>query len=93
MASEELVRLWEKIEGDLLRARGVLPAGVADDSLVKDFHEYLDHNELELACDMLEASAEEHSPPHLFWEALRDAALNMNLHGRAQRYAAMAGRP
>ena len=57
-----------------------------NDKAISQYKEFLSHNELELACDMLESYAETHSVNKEFWLALRDAADKMELYGRARRY-------
>jgi hypothetical protein len=84
----DLPTVWKLIEADLERAASLLPAAAANDRAIVDFRDYLSHNELELACDMLEHYAEDHSVPGDFWLALRDAARRMELPKRAARYAA-----
>jgi hypothetical protein len=90
MASPELIELWKKIEADLRRARGTLPPEADADDAVREYQEFLDHNELELACDMLEVYAEDHPVSREFWLALRDASVKMQLHDRAARYDGLA---
>ena len=90
MASHELIELWKTIDADLRRARETMPAHAGSESVVRDYQEFLDHNELELACDMLEAYSEKHPVSRAFWLALRDASVKMQLHDRAARYEARA---
>jgi hypothetical protein len=90
MASPELSELWKKIDIDLRRARGTLPPDAENDNAVREYQEFLDHNELELACEMLEVYAEEHPVSREFWLALRDASVKMKLHDRAARYDGLA---
>lgn len=90
MASPELIELWKKIDADLRRARGTLPPEADADNSIREYQEFLDHNELELACDMLEAYAEEHPVSREFWLALRDASAKMQLNDRATRYGGLA---
>ncbi len=82
--------LWKLIEADLVRARNTLPDSAVSDRDVQEYQEFLDHNELELACDMLEAYAEEHPVTREFWLALRDAATKMELSEHVQRYEGRA---
>jgi hypothetical protein len=56
---------------------------------IHHYQDFLDHNELELACDMLELYAEDHRISREFWLALRDAPVKMELP-RATRYQADA---
>ena len=78
--------LWKLITADLQRARSTLPASDATDRAITDYHEFLDNNELELACDMLEAYAEEHAVTREFWVALASAAEKMKLSAKLNRY-------
>jgi hypothetical protein len=88
----DLPKLWALIEADLTRALGTLPEASASHPTIREFEEYLDHNELELACDMLESYAKDHSVSREFWMALRDAAIKMQLLDRARRYERLASR-
>ncbi|MFN0199391.1 MAG: hypothetical protein ACKVT0_21785 [Planctomycetaceae bacterium] len=90
MASKDLMNLWNMITNDLQRARATLPAGAVEDRVIKAYEEYLEHNELEVACDMLEVYAEDHDVTPEFWLSLRDASLKMELRERAARYASEA---
>jgi hypothetical protein len=85
----DLSKLWVFIEADLARARNTLPEDALCHEAVRNYQEFLDHNELELACDMLEAYAKEHPVKRGFWLALRDAATKMHLPS-ATRYDANA---
>ena len=69
-----------------MRARSTLPEAAASTKAVRDCQEFLDHNELELACDMLEAYAQHHPVSQEFWLALRDAARKMELSSHVDRY-------
>jgi hypothetical protein len=82
----ELPKLWSLIEADLTRARGLLPSSVAGDQAIREFEEFIDHNELELACDMLEHYGEHNLVSAEFWLALHDAATKMQLADRASQY-------
>jgi hypothetical protein len=81
----ELPKLWALIEADLTRARSMLPSSAADPT-IREFGGFLDHSELELACDMLEHYGEHNVVSAEFWLALRDAATNMQLADRAGQY-------
>ena len=85
MSLPELIELWRKIDADLRRAHATLPPEATDDSAVHEYQDFLDHNELELACDMLEAYAKDHPVSREFWLALRDASVKIHLHDRAAR--------
>jgi hypothetical protein len=82
----DMQELWRMIEADLERARNTLPDSAASDDAVREYRDYLDHNELELACDMLESYGEEHTVTREFWIALRDAATKMKLPLHVERY-------
>jgi hypothetical protein len=82
----ELRNLWALINADLKRARNMLPDDAASDATIRGYQEYIDQNELELACDMLEAYAMDHEASREFWFALRDAATKMDLSDRSSRY-------
>ncbi len=85
----DLPELWALIETDLARARSTLPEDALSHKAIRAYQDFLDHNELELACDMLEAYAEDHQVSREFWLALRDAAVKMQLPS-ATRYEAHA---
>jgi hypothetical protein len=68
-----------------------LPSNATDHAAISEYEEYLSHNELELACDMLESYAESHPIGKEFWIPLRDAAAKMQLSDRALRYERLAG--
>jgi len=84
--AKEFHELWASIGVDLTRARETLPDVAADHEAIRAYQEYLDHNELELACDNLERYAESHPASQEFWLALRNAATKMELSHRAFRY-------
>ena len=89
-ASMDLPKLWAQIRADLEQARITLLNDAANDKLMSHYEEFLSHNELELACDMLESYAESHRVAKEFWVALRDAATKMELYDRARRYEGFA---
>lgn len=77
---------WHSISIDLSRARSSLPSAAESDPSIQQYQHYLEHNELELACDMLEEYAAHRDVDKEFWAALRDAASKMQLVTRAERY-------
>ena len=81
----DLPDLWASIEADLARARSTLPDDSANHESICEYQDFLNHNELELACDMLEDYAKDHQVSREFWLALCDAATRMQLP-RANRY-------
>jgi hypothetical protein len=88
----DLPKLWALIKKDLCRARNLLPASVEDQQSLAQYYEFLEHNELELACDCLEESATDRVVSAEFWLALRDAATKMQLREHATRYKERAER-
>jgi hypothetical protein len=88
---DDLQKLWALIKADLGRARNLLPAS-ADQQSLAQYYEFLEHNELELACDALEEFATDRAVSPEFWFALRDAATKMQLRKDASRYEERAGR-
>jgi hypothetical protein len=78
--------LWSLVELDLARARQMLPDDAKRHDAVWNYQEFIENNELELACDELERYAHEHVVPREFWTALRDAAIKMQLFDRANQY-------
>jgi hypothetical protein len=86
MDRSERLRLWKSIEADLLRAEGSLGEEGSDDPIIKQFREFLEHNELELACSALADYGEIHPAAAEFWIALRDAANKMQLPDRVEAY-------
>lgn len=78
--------MWALVKADLLRARNLLPKSSEDLPSIRLYSQFLDHNELELACDALEESAKDRTVSGDFWLALRDAASKMNLQENAARY-------
>ncbi len=82
--------LWTQIRTDLQRARNTLPSNATDHAAISQYEEFLSHNELQLACEMLESYGQSHTVSKEFWVALRDAAAKMNLSGLAGRYEGFA---
>ncbi|PLP97463.1 hypothetical protein [Cupriavidus pauculus] len=82
---------WARTSTYLREARANLSEaaeGVCVDE-IKEFEEYLSHNELELALDVLEAAFEKGDDAN--WRVLEimgKAALSMQLHDRQRRYDA-----
>jgi hypothetical protein len=81
-----LVQLWKLIKDDLERAYATLPSEAISAPSLVEYREYLRHNELELACDMLETFAESNQVSSEFWLALSTAAEKMNLHDKSERF-------
>ncbi len=92
MRRRELERSWAVTRKHLDAAREVLSVAGLDGTiearkLISEYNEFLAHNELELALDMLEAAADGQSAPQEFWQHLIRAARNMGLETRAQQLA------
>jgi hypothetical protein len=89
VASEELMKSWERTKGFLLDARSHFSEaaeGVCENE-INDFEEYLGHNELEIALDALEEAF--YKSPFETWRALELMALaaaSMGLSERQLRY-------
>jgi hypothetical protein len=78
---------WRVAEAVMARACRALPSPASDDreqfdGLVSDFHEYIQHNELELAFEALRAAAELIGCRGGVWRDLERAAVVMGLYGR-----------
>jgi len=78
--------LWAAIECDLTYARQMLLGDAAKNEAIERYQEFIEHNELELACDALESYANQNPVPVAFWIALRDAARKMDLRDNAARF-------
>jgi hypothetical protein len=89
----DLPEAWALVKADLRRARHLLPDSAADQQSLHRYYEFIEHNELELACDALEESATDRAVSREFWLALRDAATKMELGENATRYERRAREP
>jgi hypothetical protein len=87
---DDLPKLWALIRADLHRACTLLPGSSEDSESFHCYHEYIERNELELACDALEELAKDRTVSTEFWIALRDAAQKMRLEVNAARYEKLA---
>ena len=85
---EELEKKWEITIVLLSEARALLChcQGVA--KYIAEYDEYLDHNELEIALDMLEEAAVEATskPSKEVWLKLKETAESMGLEDRCEFY-------
>lgn len=84
----ELEKKWEVTVAFLSEARGLLCECQGVGKYIAEYDEYLDHNELELALDMLEEAALEatNQPPQEVWSKLKEAAESMGLNDRCEFY-------
>lgn len=94
MANVTQVKRWKISETLLKRAHQVLPRpGKKEEeqfcALEKEFFEYLEHNEHELALDMLQELGELVVPRGGFWKDLIRAAENMDLASRRPYFEKM----
>ncbi|HET6910625.1 MAG TPA: hypothetical protein VFH54_14920 [Mycobacteriales bacterium] len=77
MADPELIASWERTTAHLHAARSALPA--VSNEADRTFADYLDHNELGLAFEVLATVAEAEGAPPQCWAALARAADEMTL--------------
>jgi hypothetical protein len=84
MSDANLVKSWKITETLLERARHALPARHEQDyaALLTQYREFLRHNELELALDILEELGHLIPARGGFWRDLERAAENMGLVDR-----------
>ena len=82
MPSDDLVASWNRTRGHLDRAWVELPPGVD----LAAYREFLDHNELGLAMEALADVGNVQEVPAAFWEALADAADQMQLGDPSSEY-------
>jgi hypothetical protein len=87
VANEELLASWERTRGHLARAWVELPPG----ELSVFYQEFLDHNELGLAMEVLAEAGVERNAKRHFWLALADAATEMHRWEDVQTYENLAG--
>jgi hypothetical protein len=95
MTSPELVQSWARTEGFLREARAnVSQIGEAEFSdQLRQFDEFISHNELGLAFDTLEAVAQEGAWESLrLFELLALAAASMGLVGRQRELDGVIGK-
>jgi hypothetical protein len=89
MATDELMESWKRTEGLLLDARSHFSEAaeaVCFDEL-QEFSNYLEHNELELALDMLDVAIEKSGfESSRILEFMALAAASMGLGDRQQRF-------
>ena len=84
MPNANLVKDWEVTATLLERARHALPVRQEQEyaGLLTQYREFLEHNELELALDILEELGHLTSARGGFWRDLERAAENMSLVDR-----------
>ncbi len=89
MPSDELINSWKRTERFLLDARAHLSEaaeGICADE-IREFAEYIEHNELELALDALEeAFTKSQGESWHVMELMALAAASMGLAERQMRY-------
>jgi hypothetical protein len=89
MPSDELLKSWARTRAFLNDARAHISEaeeGICADQIIA-YEEYLEHNELELALDMLDEVVTESKfeTPHMI-ELMAKAALSMGLADRVKKY-------
>ena len=101
MTRVEQVKRWKVTQANLERARRLLPSAPVDlaadyGRLLSEYNSYLEHNELELALDMLQELGDLVPCRGGYWRNLERAAETMELHARIpylrQRFEQTAGR-
>ncbi len=85
VTTDDLRRSWGVTREHLAKARGEL-SSAAQVLVSGDFEHYLDHNELELAMDVLVAAGEAGPATAEFWRALSRAAFNMGRTDQGDRF-------
>ena len=83
-----LQKQWEEVTNLLLNAREILNNCSGSIETINDnnFKQYLDHNELELALDEIEAISDSFELPREFWQCILKAANVMELKEHSKRY-------
>ena len=81
------MKSWIITIGHLEKARKLIPDSPDISQVLQRYQEWIDHNELELALDELEDAVESINCPSEFWVAMREAAINMKLNDRANRFS------
>ncbi len=77
---------WSKTEQFLLKAKSFTSKNSSDDGeLLKDFDEFIEHNELGLAYDQLIYLSESVNFPKDFWKEMLSAAKEMRLEDEIKR--------
>lgn len=88
MTRADLEALWAQVSQELEGAARLLPSPAQkgdDGGTIEAFHDWLEHNELELALDELELLGEANEVPDDFWLHLATAAGFMKLDARQAR--------
>lgn len=90
MADLKLIKSWKVTEALLERAKRALPEPTAENkeeyqNLLSKYRQFLEHNELELALDILEELGGLVHCRGGFWRDLERAAENMNLKDRVPK--------
>jgi hypothetical protein len=91
MSGAELQKSWRVSETLLMRARRALPAPPLEskdefDRCIREFEDFLSHNEFGLALDAVEAAGNLALSGGGFWRDFERAAENMSLGARAQQF-------
>lgn len=89
MKQHEFEQSWERTRAHLAAAVAHLPENPApnpEGGRLEEYRDYLEHNELELALDELEALGEANPVSAAYWQALARAAAEMQLREHERRY-------
>lgn len=81
------IQSWKRIKSSLLKAKSFVAIQKLDNNQLgklKDFDEYIDHNELGLAFEQLELLAETIIFPSDFWKEMLSAANEMKPYEKSQ---------
>lgn len=93
--SSKLEKQWALTAAELDAARSLIASqgGINDEvaRYLEQYEEYLEHNELELALDMLEEAGEVLPLPEAFWRRMMKAAEIMGLSDRFDGYREKIG--
>jgi len=86
-------KIWDEVSNLLKEAHGYLDRENSSVNEINDnvFFEYLEHNELELAIDEIEAISGSFEVPLQFWQCLIKAANRMGLKEHSKRYVEFSG--
>lgn len=86
--NKRLEKQWKVTIAVLNEARSSLQESEEIEKFINEYEEFLEHNELELALDMLEEAGLEarHKPSRDFWFNLKKAAEIMGLENRYDFY-------
>jgi hypothetical protein len=91
VVDDRLVQSWERTRGHLSRAWAELPSGHSSD--LDYYYEFLDHNELGLAMEVLAEVGVKRGCSGAVWLALSDAATEMKMQQESHKFKHWAAEP